>query len=181
MRALGKLRGPEENIKYIFEKAGKQVNEELIEKAANIRYGFDNNSLKPRKNYINILKRLAEMGYILGLISDCSYETIKAWKNSQLSRIFINPVFSAEVGLKKPDIRIYQIACRRMKVEPGQCIYVGDGSSYELTGAANAGMMPIRIQVREEINNDTYRIDDDGIECRVINDIVELLDPSFLK
>ena len=179
LRALGKIKGPEENIEYICEKIGKKVSGDKIKKAAKVRFDFGKVSLKPRQNYIQTLKKLIRLDYKLGLVSDCSYETVRAWENSQLRKIFKNPVFSAEVGIKKPDIRIYQIACKKLNVEPCHCIYVGDGSSNELTGAANAGMKPIRIQVPYEISEDNYMIDKDKLDCHIIKNIDELLDLDF--
>ncbi len=176
MRVLGKFKGPQENIEYICDRMGKIVGKEQIEKAAIIRSDFDKNALKPRKNYIKVLNKLIDLGYKLGLISDCSYEIVRTWKNTELGKIFDKPVLSAEIGIKKPDIRIYQIACKRLNVEPNQCIYVGDGSSNELTGAAIAGMTLIKIQAPYEIDDDTYKIDEDIMECRVIKSIEELLD-----
>lgn len=175
MRILGKLKGPKENIEYICDKTGKEVSEDRIEKAVKIRLNFVKDALKPRKNCIKTLNKLIDLNYKLGLISDCSYETVMLWKNTALSKIFDKPVFSAEVGIKKPNIKIYQIACKKLNVEPDQCIYVGDGSSNELTGAANAGMKPIKIQVSYEMSKDTYRIDEDKRECRVIKSLNELL------
>ena len=54
-------------------------------------------------------------------------------------------VFSVEVGICKPDPEIYLTACRRLGVEPQECVYVGDGGSRELTGAAAVGMTPVRL------------------------------------
>ena len=181
MRMLGKLKGTKENIEYICDKNGKKVSEEKVKKAVKISFDSYKKELKPRKNYIKMLNRLIGLEYKLGLISDCSYETIKVWKSSQLSKIFKEPVFSAEVGIRKPDIRIYQIACDRLNVEPGQCIYIGDGGSYELTGAANAGMMPIKIQAPHEMSDDTYKVDEDKRECRIIKSIDELFDLDLLE
>ena len=175
MRMLGKLKGPKENIEYICVKIGKKVSEGRIKKAAKIRSDFEKNALKPRKNCIKTLNKLIELNYQLGLISDCSYEVVRSWKNTAFSKIFDKPIFSCEIGIKKPDIRIYQITCKNLNVKPNECIYVGDGSSNELSGAANAGMKPIRIQVPYEMNNSTYKIDEDRIECRVIKSLDELL------
>ena len=181
MRILGKLKGPRENIEYICDKMKKIVSEDKIEKAAKMRLDFEKNALKPRKNYIKVLKKLSDLSYKLGLISNCSHETVQVWKNVALSKIFKEPVFSAEVGIKKPDIKIYQIACKMLNVEPNQCIYVGDGGSCELTGATNAGMKPIRIQVPYETNKDTYRIDEDKNEYRIIKSIDKLFSLDILK
>lgn len=175
MRILGKLKGSKENIEYICGKTEKKVSEDRIKKAAKIRLNFERDALKPRKNYIRTLNKLIDLNYKLGLISDCEYEVVLLWKNTALCKIFDKPVFSSEIGIKKPDIKVYQIACKNLNVEPNQCIYVGDGSSNELTGAVKAGMKPIKIQVPYEISKDAYRVDEDKIKCKVIKSIDELL------
>ncbi len=175
IRMLGRLKGPEENIEYICNKKGKKPDRKQIKEAVKIRFHFNGDTIKPRKNYIRTLNRLIELGYKLGLISDCSYETVRSWRKSKLCKILSCAIFSSEIGIKKPDIRIYQIACERLNVKPEQCIYVGDGCSNELTGAANAGMTPIKIQVPYEIKDDTYKIGEDKLECRTIKNINELL------
>jgi len=52
---------------------------------------------------------------------------------------------------EKPDPRIYHLALERLKVKPQDCLYVGDGSSHELTGARKVGMHPVQIHVPDEI------------------------------
>jgi len=52
-------------------------------------------------------------------------------------------VFSCAVGVRKPDPKIYTAVCTRLGVEAAACIYVGDGSSEELYGAAQVGMYPV--------------------------------------
>ena len=42
----------------------------------------------------------------------------------------------------KPDPHIYQHACENLDVAPSDCIFVGDGNSGELRGAAQVGMLP---------------------------------------
>ena len=54
-------------------------------------------------------------------------------------------VDSAEVGLEKPDPRIFHVAAERMGLEPSACAYVGDIYEIDVTGAAGAGMKPILI------------------------------------
>ena len=45
--------------------------------------------------------------------------------------------------MKKPDICIYEEALKRLGIDPGDCIFVGDGGSNELVGARKAGMKAI--------------------------------------
>jgi putative hydrolase of the HAD superfamily len=47
---------------------------------------------------------------------------------------------SAEVGVEKPDARIFQLALERARVRPSQAVYVGDLYSIDVIGARAAGM-----------------------------------------
>lgn len=181
LRILGKLKGPKENIIYICKKLKKEIDIEKIDKAASIRFDFERKALKPRKDYIKTLKYIKTLGYKLGLISDCSYETSSIWENSEFYGIINNPVFSSVVGIKKPDKNIYLLACRKLGVKPSECIYIGDGGSNELTGAAEVGMKPIRLQVSYEKGEDTYRIDEDMNDFETIENIHNLLNTNILN
>jgi len=68
-------------------------------------------------------------------------------------------VLSSSAGVKKPDPRIYQLAVEQLAVEPKDCLYIGDGDSQELTGAAQVGMHPVLIRVPDEDSTDVYRVD----------------------
>ncbi len=52
--------------------------------------------------------------------------------------------------MKKPDPRIYRLATEQLRVQPEDCLYVGDGASQELAGAAQVGMSPVLIEVFDE-------------------------------
>jgi len=56
--------------------------------------------------------------------------------------------------MKKPDPRIYRLACDGLGVAPHRCLYVGDGFSHELTGAANVGMRAVLIAPSDEVRAD---------------------------
>jgi putative hydrolase of the HAD superfamily len=47
---------------------------------------------------------------------------------------------SGEVGAAKPHARIFQAACERFGVEPGDAVYVGDRLDTDAIGAASAGL-----------------------------------------
>jgi putative hydrolase of the HAD superfamily len=91
---------------------------------------------------VQVLRHLQHSSIRLGLLSNAAAEQVTAWHNCALSPFFDAVVFSFEVGLVKPDERIYQLACQQLGVAPAQTIYVGDGGDSELTGAARAGLTP---------------------------------------
>ncbi len=86
------------------------------------------------------------------------------------------PFFSCEERIRKPARRIYQIACERLKVQPQECLYVGDGSGEELTGAAAVGMLPILKRVDLTDVYDSYRPEVENWQGIAVNEIAELCD-----
>jgi HAD superfamily hydrolase (TIGR01549 family) len=76
----------------------------------------------------------------LGIVSNCFAEDVAAWPHCSLSSRFDCTVFSCEVGLAKPDPRIYVEAIRRLAVDVSETWFIGDGGSDELSGAEHAGL-----------------------------------------
>ncbi len=87
-------------------------------------------------------------------------------------------VFSCEVGLKKPDPRIYQLVAKQLAVKPESCLYIGDGSSNELSGATAVGMHPVLILDPREDSSSMHRIDaeTDRWNGPVISSLKEVLE-----
>jgi len=54
-------------------------------------------------------------------------------------------VDSAEIGLEKPDPRIFHAATGRLGLDPSACAYVGDIYEIDVEGARRAGLHPILI------------------------------------
>jgi putative hydrolase of the HAD superfamily len=84
------------------------------------------------------------------LVSMCAPDTPAMWRASPLAGLVDVEVFSCETGLRKPDPEIYRWACDRLGVAPDRCLYVGDGSYGELTGAAALGMQAVLVSDPEE-------------------------------
>jgi putative hydrolase of the HAD superfamily len=99
---------------------------------------------KIRDDILELLYGLRDMELVIGLITNSEPEDVAAWPESDLSPFFDDAVFSHKVGYMKPDPEIYHIACQRTCVKPRESVFVGDGGSNELGGAANIGMMPLR-------------------------------------
>ena len=78
--------------------------------------------------------------------------------------------------IKKPARRIYEIAYERLKVQPQECLYVGDGSSEELTAAAAVGMLPILKRADLTDVYDPHRPEVENWQGIAIDEISELCD-----
>lgn len=117
-----------------------------IAEAGGIRIEFSRQSLNATSDVLNTLAKLRADGYPIGLVTDCTAEVPELWSTTELAPLIDHPVFSCNEGMTKPDPRIYLLACQGLQVEPRQCLYIGDGSSRELTGAAGVGMRAILIK-----------------------------------
>lgn len=96
------------------------------------------------EDVMHMLQDIHRIGVKVGLISNCAPEEVISWATSPLAAYFNDAVFSYQVGYAKPDARIYLLACERLNVAPERSIFVGDGGSDELTGAARAGLIPFQ-------------------------------------
>ena len=47
------------------------------------------------------------------------------------------------LGLRKPQVEIFDLACQQLDVLPEQCVFVGDNEIADIQGAKNAGMKTI--------------------------------------
>ena len=81
-------------------------------------------------------------------------------------------VFSCAVGRRKPDPLLYRLACDGLGVPPGDCVYVGDGGSGELSGAAAFGMRAVLLA--DEGWAAGHRYDSDDWHGEVIHRITEV-------
>jgi putative hydrolase of the HAD superfamily len=95
------------------------------------------------------LMRLKERGHRLGIISNWDRRLSGLLDGLGIAGLFDTIVSSAEVGLHKPDPRIFQLACDRVGVQPGEAVHVGDHHYADILGASAVGMIPVLIDRQE--------------------------------
>jgi putative hydrolase of the HAD superfamily len=106
--------------------------------------------LVPRADALPTLEELRRRGHLLGMISVCTQDVPEVWEETPLGGKFDAAVFSCDVGLSKPDPRIYELASEQLGVEPAECLFVGDGANDELPGAERAGMTALQLRAPGE-------------------------------
>jgi putative hydrolase of the HAD superfamily len=106
--------------------------------------------LVPRPDAMPTLDELRRRGHRLGMISVCTQDVPQVWDDTPLGGKFDATVFSCDVGLSKPDRRIYELASEQLGVEPADCLFVGDGANDELPGAERAGMTAVQLRAPGE-------------------------------
>jgi putative hydrolase of the HAD superfamily len=119
---------------------GLGLDDRGVAECLRIRGDFTRAALVPRDGAIDTLDELQRRGLKRGVISVCSSDVEELWDETELAAHVDDVVLSCAVGLSKPDPRIYLLACERLEVEPGDCLFVGDGANDELAGAVRVGM-----------------------------------------
>jgi putative hydrolase of the HAD superfamily len=114
--------------------------EDLVDELVTLRRDSTRNLLVPRPGALETLGELRARGRRVGLITVCSEDVPDVWSETPFADLFEATVFSCSVGMRKPDPRIYRLACAELGVEPAEAMFVGDGANDELAGAERVGM-----------------------------------------
>ena len=78
-----------------------------------------------------------QLGVVSNGFRDVQYQKLKALG---IKDLFNCIVLSSEVGIWKPDPRIFWRATSLLERQPGECMYVGDSYDGDVLGAKKAGM-----------------------------------------
>jgi len=89
---------------------------------------------------VELIQRLHAMSIKLGVLSNAAREEGAPWETCVLAPCFDTVIFSYQVGCMKPDPQVYRLACERLGTAAADTLFVGDGGSDELVGAAQAGL-----------------------------------------
>jgi putative hydrolase of the HAD superfamily len=144
-------------INLIGRRLNRIFSESQVSKAIAVLTRQTREALTPRPGCVETLREIRALGFRIGLISGCSPELPVVWKDAPLSGLVDAVVFTCVEGITKPDPRIYREVCGRLGVRAQECVYVGDGTNGELTGALRAGMHPVLMRVHYDQGYDFLR------------------------
>ena len=80
-------------------------------------------------------------------------------ESTGILNMFELSVVSGEVGIDKPDPRIFDVMCERLNVKPQDCLYIGDNYVNDVLGARNAGWNAIYLNRLRLASDETQMID----------------------
>src|SRR5437588_9064277 len=126
---------------------GFDLPRDVIDHIVELDHSSFSNSITVEPEVLDILRDLQGGGYRLGLVSNVSLRP--DLMRADLDRLGIGPfldgsVFSSEIGVRKPEPRIFSEALRRVGAEPEQTVFVGDRLYDDIGGAHASGMRAIQ-------------------------------------
>ena len=135
-RCLGRVRDPREILKALAHGLDPTISEDRITHAlATRRRRFEQGLVAVEPKFLAALDRLRAAGIRTALVSDAGYDDVEAWPRSPLRDRLDVTVFSCDLGVRKPDRRIYEHALGRLGIGGRDALFVGDGGSDEHRGA----------------------------------------------
>ncbi|MGE0684692.1 MAG: HAD family hydrolase [Candidatus Binatia bacterium] len=114
-----------------------------------------------------ILQELRSRGLVLGVVSNSDGRIRSVLAQCGITDFFQVVIDSHDVGMEKPDPRIFQFALDTTKARPEQTVYVGDIYSIDVVGAERVGMEPVLLD-----GVGSYAA---GLPCRTIKHLRSLL------
>ena len=129
-----------------FAALGYELPDELLREVAELDHDSFSNSLTTPGSTVRALRSLKDAGMRLGLVSNLSLfpHKIRADLESLgLAELLDGAVFSSEIGVRKPDPRIFVHALRAVGGDAATTVFVGDRLNDDIVGARALGMRTI--------------------------------------
>jgi len=140
LRALG--------IDADLERFSKELTDEFRSVA------FKTESWVAYEDAIRTLEAARKRDFRMGMVSNATDLARKVLSNLDMEKYFDFVVISDEVGVRKPDPRIFRIALNKADVAAERSLFLGDKLSTDVIGAARAGMRAILVD-RNNVFPDT--------------------------
>ncbi|MEX2555120.1 MAG: HAD family hydrolase [Actinomycetota bacterium] len=151
-----------------FAAIGYELPPELLLEVAEIDHDSFSHSLVAPESTLSTLGTLKDMGLRLGLVSNVSlfpHRMRGDLESLGLAQLLHGAVFSSEVGVRKPDPRIFVQALRQIGGEAASAVFVGDRLNDDVVGAQAVGMRTIL--TREFRQEDPGDIEPDAVVERL--------------
>ena len=94
--------------------------------------------------------------YHVGIITNGAHDNhtdsqLSKVKHLGLSERTQSLTISGEIGVRKPNLEIFKVACERADVLPKAAVYVGDSVQNDIVGANRAGMTSVFINRKSDV------------------------------
>ena len=109
---------------------------------------------------VNLALKLKQKGYPIYLLSNFPGDQFEKYRlqNSFLNE-FDDRIISGDVGLAKPDIKIYQLAIKKFNLNPEESLFIDDKIE-NTKGAEQAGIKTVQLQKPEDLDKEIRKFID---------------------
>jgi len=131
-----------------FHRYGCDGDDDLVDRAL---YAFYETLLENRRlipGTKEMLDKVRAMGYVIGLVSDVAWGLpsefpLRDMRFYGIDQYFDELIFSTDVGLRKPNPKIFKMALSNLNAKPDEAIFIGNSLQADIKGAKNVGMIAV--------------------------------------
>lgn len=167
-----------QRTKEFFARRGEPIDDRVAAEREDRRMACVRSSWRLFDDVLPCLHLLRSAGLMLAAVTNaCVAHQRRKLAAVGLLDAFDVLVMAEEVGVPKPDPRIFQVACERLRVPAGQAVHVGDRLDADALGAHGAGLHAVWLD-RQAGGCSAAAAVDAGIPAgvHVIGDLWELVD-----
>lgn len=95
--------------------------------------------IKRNESVVNLAKQIKNKGIKIAILSNTIPEHVAILQDLKIFENFDELIFSYQVNLKKPDIKIFKLALERLGTTPDETVSIDDNSDY-VKAAKSLGM-----------------------------------------
>ncbi|MFC1920900.1 HAD family hydrolase [Chloroflexota bacterium] len=120
---------------------------------------------RPNDGIFDVLDTLDENHIKTGILSNSSFTAmilIKELEKHNLAHRFSFLISTADYGIRKPDKHLFNVAIKKIGLEPEDIWFAGDKVEYDVQGAINSELFPVFYNWRDEV----VKIDSDHLEVK---------------
>ena len=104
-------------------------------------------NFSPNQPVIELVNDLKSAGFRIGVLTNNIRELRNSWRTlMDFDSVFHDVVDSSEVGLRKPNPLVYELAARRLRTPIHRTAFLDD-LQHNVDGAAAVGMLAFRVDV----------------------------------
>lgn len=154
---------------HVMEAAGLVHGDALVAALADIRQSHRQRNLWeiPASDARSALGRLRAHGYRLVVVSNADGRLQELLERTGLAHFLDAAIDSHDVGVEKPDPRIFHLALARVGGRPDRALHLGDLYQVDVVGARAAGLTPVLL--------DPLDLQPDA-DCERVRSLTELAD-----
>lgn len=101
-----------------------------------------------------VLEQMKKGGYPLAVVSDA--QKVFCMQEGEILGItpfFSHTIMSTHLGFRKPDPRIFTIACTLLAIPPAEVVYIGNDLETDVKGAQRIGMKAVLLDRDKKVRN----------------------------
>lgn len=128
-------------FRALFTEKGVVPSEELVLHAGQFFRVLTTGYLRLYEGVPGMLEQLRAQGKKLYLLSNAQkIFTAYELQLLDLAKYFDGILISSDYGVKKPDLRFFEVLLEKYHLDPKECVMIGNDERSDIVGAAKAGM-----------------------------------------